>query len=180
MRRGHRPLGMVLVALVSAGCTSPATRAPSPRAAPSPPSPLVTWDTTPRGSLPLGLADASAGQGTLDIAAGCVRLLLPTGERVLLVLPDTTSWDAASQTITFVDPHPGHARVALRHGDRIEPGGLPEQADMPYASASDPYGDQIEPSSSPQPRESYAAPSDPSCPTDRTFLVNQVRMLTAE
>ena len=127
---------------------------PSPRAIPSDPSPLATWDTTPTGNIPLGLPDATVGQGTLDISATCVRLLLenPQAQKtVVLVWPEPTSWNAASQTITFVDPRRGYAPVELRDGDHIMPGGAPAPE---------------------TPR--YKVPPDPSCQADEIFFVNAV------
>ena len=167
MRYVHRWLLGTMVALVGAGCTPQAARAPSPPAAQGEPSlraiqgaqpPLVTWDPTPPSpGAAVAFPYATVGQGTLDISTECVVLLFETGYRVLLVWPEPTAWNAASQTIEFVSPRHGHARVAVRDGDQIIPGGV-GTAGIP----------------------SWVATRAPACQADETFLVNQVEVVAAE
>jgi hypothetical protein len=124
-----------IAVLLSAGCSS-ADKIEQ--------SPLATWD--PSGS---GFAGTRTGPGTLDISAGCVRLILENGETTLLVWPEPTSWNASSQAIEFVDVR--GERAELRDGDQIIPGGGTVMRDPQFVS-----------------------PPDPSCKADETFIVNSL------
>lgn len=112
-------------------------------------SPLATWDPRNAGVF----HDATAGRGTLDISAGCVRLVLDNQKTILLVWPEPTSWNASSQAIEFVGVRGEHAE--LRDGDQIMPGG------------STPIGEF-----------QFVSPPDPSCKANGTFVVNSLVPVT--
>lgn len=110
------------------------------------PSLLATWD--PRG-VEL-FFDASAGTGTLRITDNCVYLILSNQRTTLLVWPEPTSWNAATQSIGFVDVR--GEKLVLRDGDRITPGGHTlGQEDFPFV-----------------------IPPNPACQADSVFVVNAV------
>ena len=112
-------------------------------------SPLVTWDPG-RSS---GADDATAGIGTLEVSAGCVRLLLDGGKPILLIWPEPTSWNPTTQTIEYVGLT--GQRMELRDGDRIRPGGS-----GPYRGAQ------------------YVSPPSPSCRGMETFTAQTIIMVT--
>ncbi len=112
-------------------------------------SPLATWDPSKADSF----TNSTVGSGTLDVAPGCVRLILDNQKTILLVWPAPTSWNSSSQAIEFVGVQ--GERVTLQDGDQITPGG------------SSAIG---------QPQ--FVSPPDPSCRADESFIVNSVRRMT--
>ena len=112
-------------------------------------SPLATWDASRSDGVDL----ATVGRGTLDISAGCVRLILDNQKTILLVWPEPTSWDAASQTIEYVGVL--GERMQLRDGDRIMPGGS-----GPFRGAQ------------------YVSPPSPSCRGMESFTLQSIRLVT--
>ena len=112
-------------------------------------SPLATWDP---GSVDT-FQDATVGNGTLNILANCVLLVLDNQKTILLVWPEPTSWNESSQVIEFVGVR--GERIELRDVDQIIPGG------------STPIG---------QPQ--FVSPPDPSCEAEETFIVNSLRLVT--
>ena len=126
-------------------------------------SPLATWGPSDSDIF----HDASAGRGTLDISADCVRLVLDKKKTILLVWPEPTSWNASSQTIEFVDVW--GERAELRDGDRIIPGGATPRA----------YGDQVIPGgATPFAEPQFVSPPDPSCKADEMFMVSSLTLVT--
>ena len=111
-------------------------------------SPLATWDP----STAEAFNQAGAGEGTLDISSGCVRMILENRKSILLVWPEPTSWNASTQTIEFVDVF--GERLELREGDRIMPGGS---------------------TATHEPR--FVSPPSPSCKMDEAFVLNSVRLV---
>ncbi|NOK58266.1 MAG: hypothetical protein GFH27_549279n72 [Chloroflexi bacterium AL-W] len=137
--------GLMLTAIIGVGCAT-ATRIDE---SPVPVSPLTTWDPSQSDTF----TDASVGTGTLNIDDGCVRLILENQTSILLVWPEPTSWDEATQTIEFVDFQ--GEQIALRDGEQITPGGSTITGDFPFVS-----------------------PPDPSCQADEMFVVNSLGELT--
>lgn len=127
---------VVLVVLLGTGCASQATLEESP---------LATWDTSTSGSF----TTSTVGTGTLVISDRCVRLVLDNQKTVLLLWPEPTSWNASSQVIEFVGVR--GERVAVRHGDRVRPGGATAIREPPFVS-----------------------PPDPACQADEAFIVNSL------
>ncbi len=112
-------------------------------------SPLATWDPSKADMF----MQATAGQGTLDVSASCVQLILENQKSVLLVWPEPTSWNASSQVIDFVSPL--GERLELRHGDRIMPGGATATREPQFIS-----------------------PPDPSCNSEEIFVLHSIKVLT--
>ena len=78
MRLLHCWLVAMMVVLLGAACTS-VDRIET--------SPLATWDPSTAGVF----NNPTPGEGTLDISAGCVRLILDNQKTVLLVWQEPTS-----------------------------------------------------------------------------------------
>ena len=112
-------------------------------------SPLATWAPSKGDVFP----QARAGDGTLDVSAGCVRLILENQKSILLVWPEPTSWNTSSQVIDFVGPLGD--RLELRNGDQIIPGGATATREPQYIS---------------QP--------DPSCIAEEIFVLHSIKVLT--
>ena len=122
-------------------------------------SPLATWGPSKNGFYLM----ASSGEGTLDIAPGCVRLILETGtgqKSTLLVWPEPTSWNAPDQAIDVVDVW--GERLDLRDGDKVEAGGV-----------------EYPPSTSPEyaGKPTFVLPPDPSCNADELFVLNSISVI---
>ena len=141
MRLLHWRLVIAIVAFFLGAACAPEARVDK--------SPLATWDASHSDGVDL----ATVGRGTLDISAGCVRLILDNQKTILLVWPEPTSWDAASQTIEYVGVL--GERMQLRDGDRIMPGG------------SGPFR-------GPQ----YVSPPSPSCRGMESFTLQSIRLVT--
>lgn len=91
---------------------------------------MATWDPT----TSVTFTESSSGEGILEVAGRCVRLVLGNGKVLLPVWPEPSSWDPETETLRAVDVL--GERTVLRIGDRIELGGhtgVPE-----YVSAPDP------------------------------------------
>lgn len=110
-------------------------------------SPLATWEPSKCDSFP----QTTAGKRTLEISAGCVRLILKDQESVLLVWPEPTSWSASSQVIDFVGPL--GERLELPNGDAIMSGGATATREPQFIS-----------------------PPDPSCKTEGVFVLHPFRV----
>ena len=108
-------------------------------------SPLATWDPSKADMF----RQALAGKGTLDVSAGCVRLILENEKSILLVWPEPTSWNASAQVIDFVGPL--GERLELRNGDQIMPGGATATREPQFIS-----------------------PPDPSCNADEMFVLHSI------
>ena len=108
-------------------------------------SPLVTWDAS-RTEI---VFQASAGTGILRITDSCVFLVRSDQRTTLLIWPEPTSWNAATQSIMFVGL--SGEQLELHDGDRITPGG--------YAIREG---------------AALASPPNPNCRTDFRFVVNAV------
>ena len=121
-------------------------------------SPLATWDPSNTNVFNA----ATAGEGTLDVSAGCVRLI-QNQKTILLVWPEPTSWNASSQAIEFVGPL--GERAELRDGDQIRPGGVTVIGG----------GNIGEPDIGAPP---FVSPPDPSCKADETFILHSIRLVT--
>ena len=147
MRLLHCWLVAMMVVLLGAACTS-VDRIET--------SPLATWDPSNADVF----NNPTTGEGTLDISAGCVRLILDNQKTVLLVWPEPTSWNASSQVIEFVGPLGEVAE--LRDGDRIMPGGVTVIGG----------GNIGEPDIGAPP---FVSPPDPSCKAEETVIVNSIR-----
>ena len=111
-------------------------------------SPLATWDPSKSDTF----HQASSGEGTLEISAGCVRLRLKNQMSILLVWPEPTSWNASTQAIEFVSVL--GERLALRDGDLIAAGGRIPRTQPDFVSAP-----------------------DPSCEADEMFVLNSIRVV---
>ena len=125
-------------------------------------SPLATWDPSESEAF----FQAASGEGTLDIASGCVRLIQETdaGQKsILLVWPEPTSWNASSQLIEFVDVW--GERLELRDGDKIVAGG-----------AGYPIVELTEEDKATGKFTSFASPPAPSCKADESFVLNSISM----
>ena len=121
-------------------------------------SPLATWGPSKNGVFLM----ASSGEGTLDIAPGCVQLITEADQKsILLVWPDPTSWNASSQLIDFVDVW--GERLELRDGDKIEAGGV----GYPPVESPEYIGEP-----------SFVLPPDPSCKADELFVLNSISVIT--
>lgn len=112
-------------------------------------SPLATWD--PSGST--GFLAARVGDGSLTISESCVLLVHDNQIATLLVWPEPTSWNTATQAIEYVSPINGE-RIELREGDRIFGGGSGARENMFYVNSP-----------------------DPSCEADDIFILNDVRLV---
>ena len=125
-------------------------------------SPLATWAPGNSGFYLL----ASSGEGTLDIAHGCVRLIQGTEvdeKSTLLVWPEPTSWNTSTQLIDFVDVLGN--RLELRDGDKIEAGGV----GYPPAESPEYMG-----------KPTFVSPPDPSCTADEFFVLNSISVIRTE
>ena len=140
----------ILVILLGAAC-NPEVRIDK--------SPLATWGPS-KGQV---FNDAIVGRGTLEISAGCVRLVQDNQKTILLVWPEPTSWNASSQVIEFVSVH--DQRVALRNGDQIMVGGVTVIGG----------GNIGEPDIGAPP---FVSPPDPSCKAEETVIVNTISLVT--
>ncbi len=145
MRLLHCSLVIAIAVLLAAACTS-VDRIET--------SPLATWDPSNAGVF----NDPTPGEGTLDISAGCVRLI-QNQKTILLVWPEPTSWNASSQAIEFVGPL--GERAELRDGDQIMPGGVTVIGG----------GNIGEPDIGAPP---FVSPPDPSCEADETFILHSI------
>ena len=112
-------------------------------------SPLATWDPSKADMF----LQATAGKGTLDVSASCVRLILENQKSVLLVWPEPTSWNASSQVIDFVGPL--GERLELRNGDQIMPGGATATREPQFISLP-----------------------DPSCNAEEIFVLHSIKVIT--
>ena len=96
-------------------------------------SPLATWDTS--GSTTF-LASSTL-PGTLTVTDTCVWLeFSDTTDKLLLVWPEPTSWNAETGEITAVD-YQGDTTV-LKAGDVMTAGGAAATSNAPYVIAPDP------------------------------------------
>lgn len=113
-------------------------------------SPLATWD--PSGSTTF--TTATVGTGTLNITDTCVWLEVEgTNERILLVWPEPTSWNAETSEITFVNQQ-GES-INLKNGDTLTPGGAESTWNRPFV-----------------------VPPNPACEADVLFILNDVTLDT--
>ena len=117
---------------------------------PPPPSSLATWDTSQSDVFP----DASAGDGILRITNNCTYLMSGDQVLVFLIWPEPTSWNEANQSIAFVGVR--GEQMELRDGDRIRPGGMPVEGNLPMEDIP------------------FVTPPDSACQTDSLFIVNGV------
>ena len=109
---------------------------------------------------------AASGEGTLDVTPGCVRLMQETNAgqtSILLVWPESTSWDATSQEIDFVDVW--GERLELRDGDKIVAGG-----------SGYPLVELTEEDKATGEFTSFVLSPDPSCEADELFVLNSISM----
>ena len=121
-------------------------------------SPLSTWDPSESEFF----FQSASGEGTLEIASGCVRLI-QEAESTLLVWPEPTSWNASSQLIEFVDVR--GERMELRDGDKIVAGG-----------SGYPLVELTEEDKATGKFTSFVVPPDPSCKADELFVLNSISM----
>ena len=156
MRLLHCSLVIAIAVLLAAACTSVDRVDTSVEGSDT--SPLATWDPSNTDVF----NSVIAGEGTLDISAGCVRLI-QNQKTILLVWPEPTSWNASSQAIEFVGPL--GERTELRDGDQIIAGGGTVIGG----------GNIGEPDIGAPP---FVSPPDPSCKAEETVIVNTISLVT--